>query len=144
MQVHNEKVLLVAPQTYMNLSGDSVSQVIKFYHVATDDVLILCDDMDLPLGRVRLRKQGSAGGQKGLKHIIQVLGTESVPRLRIGIGRPPGQMSPVDYVLGRFGKAEMDTHDDAIQRAADGVEAWIRDGIASAMNLVNGTEAEPG
>ncbi len=144
VQIQNEKVLLIAPQTFMNLSGDSVSQVIKFYQVALDDILVVCDDMNIPLGRLRIRKQGSAGGQKGLKHILQVVSSEAVPRLRVGIGRPPGQTSPVDYVLSRFRKQEADDHDDAIRRAADGVEIWIRSGIAAAMNQINGTESEAG
>lgn len=143
-QIQNEKVLLIAPQTFMNLSGDSVSQVLKFYQVALDDLLVVCDDMNIPLGRLRIRKEGSAGGQKGLKHILQVVSSEAVPRLRVGIGRPPGQMSPVEYVLSRFRKQEADEHDGAIRRAADGVEIWIRSGIAAAMNQINGTESEAG
>ena len=137
-----EKILLVAPQTYMNLSGDSVSQFVKFFQVTLGDLLIICDDMDLPLGRLRFRTRGSAGGQKGLKHILQVLSSEEVPRLRFGIGRPPGQMNPVDYVLGRFPKQEIPLYEEAVSRAADGVEIWIREGIAAAMNRVNGGETD--
>jgi PTH1 family peptidyl-tRNA hydrolase len=139
---NNERVLLVAPQTYMNLSGDAVGQVVKFYQVPLDDVLVVCDDMNLPLGRLRFRGQGSAGGQKGLKHILQTLSSEAVPRLRIGIGRPPGQMDPVDYVLSRFRKEETDLHEATILRAADGVEVWLRQGIAAAMNEFNGAEPD--
>jgi PTH1 family peptidyl-tRNA hydrolase len=140
----NEKVLLVAPQTFMNLSGDALGQAIKFYQVALDDVLVICDDMNLPTGKLRFRSQGSAGGQKGLKHIIEVVSSEAIPRLRIGIGRPPGQMIATDYVLSRFRPDEAEDHDEAIQRAADGVEAWIRDGLAAAMNQFNGGDADAG
>jgi PTH1 family peptidyl-tRNA hydrolase len=142
--VQNEKVLLVAPQTYMNLSGDAVAQLQAFYHFPLDDLLVVCDDMNLPLGKLRFRARGSAGGQKGLKHILQAVSSEEVPRLRIGIGRPPGQMDPVDYVLSRFGKSEIEAHEEAIRRAADGVEIWISRGIAAAMNEVNGVEPDDG
>lgn len=140
IMVGNERVLLVAPQTYMNLSGQAVSQLVKFYQLSPADLLIICDDMNLPVGKLRFRSQGSAGGQKGLKHIIESLGTEEIPRLRVGIGRPPGQMGTVDFVLSRFRKDELDTHHDALLRAASGVEVWIRDGMEPAMNQFNGAE----
>lgn len=136
----DEKILLVAPQTLMNLSGNAVGQLVKFYQIPLADVLVVCDDMNLPLGRLRFRAQGSAGGQKGLKHIIEVLTSEAIPRLRIGIGRPPGQMDPADYVLSRFRPEEIADHDDAIHRAALGVETWITQGIAAAMNEFNGDD----
>jgi len=137
-----EKTLLVAPQTYMNLSGRSVQQVVKFYHSPVDQVLVICDDLNLKLGQLRMRADGSAGGQKGLQSILQVLATEEVPRLRIGIDRNPPQMDSADYVLSRFRKDELDVIDACIMRAANGVEIWIRDGIDAAMNQVNG-EAKP-
>jgi PTH1 family peptidyl-tRNA hydrolase len=140
----SEKVLLVAPQTYMNLSGDALVHVVKFYQVALSDILVVCDDMNLPTGKLRFRGQGSAGGQKGLKHIIDVLGSDAIPRLRIGIGRPPAQMDAVDYVLSKFRADEAAEHDESILRAALGVEAWIEKGIGPAMNEFNGSEPEPG
>jgi PTH1 family peptidyl-tRNA hydrolase len=137
-----EKVLLVAPQTYMNLSGNAVAKIVQFHQASFADLLVVCDDMNLPLGKLRLRGSGSAGGQKGLKHILEVLASDAVPRLRIGIGRPSGQMDPVDYVLSKFRKEESAAHEDAIQRVADGVELWIRDGLAAAMNALNGPGSE--
>jgi PTH1 family peptidyl-tRNA hydrolase len=140
--VAGEKTLLVAPQTYMNLSGRAVQQVVKFYQVPLQEVLVVCDDLNLKLGQVRMRASGSAGGQKGLQSILQVLATEEVPRLRIGIDRPPLQMDSADYVLSRFRKEELDVVDQAVTRAANGVEIWIRDGIAAAMNQTNGSVTE--
>jgi len=136
--IGSEKTLLVAPQTYMNLSGRAVQQIVKFYQAPLEDVLVVCDDLNLKLGQLRMRANGSAGGQKGLQSILQVMGTEEVPRLRIGIDRPPPQMDSADYVLSRFRKDELDTIDQAIVRAATAVELWIRDGIDAAMNQTNG------
>jgi PTH1 family peptidyl-tRNA hydrolase len=132
-----EKVLLVAPQTYMNLSGKSVWPLVDFYKLPLEDLLVVCDDLNLDVGRLRLRASGSAGGQKGLQNIIQVLGSEEFPRLRIGIGRPPGRMDASDYVLARFLSEERETIDHAILAAADGVELWVKEGCDKAMSKVN-------
>ena len=132
-----QKVLLAAPQTYMNLSGRSVQQIIKFFQSALVDVLVICDDMNLKLGQLRLRASGSAGGQKGLSSILQVCGTENVPRLRIGVGRPPEHMDAATYVLTKFRKDELTVVDSSVRGAATGVELWIREGINAAMNVVN-------
>lgn len=139
-----QKVLLVAPQTFMNLSGRSVQQIVKFYQASLDDILVICDDMNLKLGQLRLRASGSAGGQKGLLSILQVFGSEAIPRLRIGVGRPPLQMDAATYVLMKFRKDELSEVDSSIRSAAAGVELWIRDGISAAMNVVNVSSAEPG
>lgn len=136
-----EKLLLVAPQTYMNLSGRTVQPLVDFYQLPLDDLLIVCDDLNLDLGRLRLRPGGSAGGQKGLADIIRRLGTEQFPRLRIGIGRPPGQMDSADYVLSRFRKDEREEIEHALLAAADGVEIWTRNGLAPAMNRLNARAA---
>ena len=132
-----EKVLLAAPQTYMNVSGRSVQQIVKFFQVPLNDVLVVCDDMNLKLGQVRLRASGSAGGQKGLASILTVCGTELVPRLRIGVGRPPDKVDASSFVLARFRKDELPDVDSSVRRAATGVELWIKDGISAAMNAVN-------
>jgi PTH1 family peptidyl-tRNA hydrolase len=121
----------------MNVSGRSVQQIVKFFQIPLNDVLVICDDLNLKVGQLRMRASGSAGGQKGLLSIIQVCGTELVPRLRIGIGRPPEQMDVVNYVLSRFRKDELPGIDDAVRRAASGVELWIKDGISAAMNVIN-------
>ena len=133
----SEKVLLVAPQTYMNNSGQSVAAVTRFFQLEKEDLLVVCDDMNLDAGRLRLRGSGSAGGQNGLKDIIRHWGGEDFARLRIGIGRPPGRMSASDYVLGRFRKEEAEEIEHAIIKTADGIEKWIKEGLESAMNWLN-------
>jgi peptidyl-tRNA hydrolase, PTH1 family len=136
-----EKVLLASPQTYMNESGRSVRQLVDFYGLQLSDLLVVCDDFNLELARLRMRSGGSAGGQKGLADIIRKLATEEFPRLRIGIGRPPEQMDAADFVLSKFKRSEQNTIDDAVVRAAEGVELWIRAGIGPAMNRINGASA---
>jgi PTH1 family peptidyl-tRNA hydrolase len=135
--VAGEKLLLVAPQTYMNASGRSVRQLIDFHEIAPTDLLVICDDINLPTGKLRLRRSGSAGGQKGLENVIQHLGTPDFSRLRIGIGLPPAGRDSADYVLERFHKSERETIDAAITAAADAVEVWLAEGIDRAMNRYN-------
>ncbi|HTI52220.1 MAG TPA: aminoacyl-tRNA hydrolase [Planctomycetaceae bacterium] len=143
VMVAGERLLLVAPQTFMNLSGRSVRQVLDFFQLTPADVLVTCDDINLPLGRLRLRKSGSAGGQKGLANILQHLGTEDVPRLRIGVDTPPGGRDAADYVLDRFSKAERAIMDKAVLLAADAVETWLELGISAAMNRYNAPNDKP-
>ena len=133
-----EKLLLCAPQTFMNLSGRSVQQVVKFYQTPLSDLIVIGDDLNLKTGQIRIRATGSAGGQKGLQSILTCLSTDDICRLRIGIGRPPGEMDAVDYVLGRFRKDELELIDEAVRRASSAVETWATDGIAGAMNKYNG------
>lgn len=133
----SEKVLLVCPLTYMNRSGEAVQPLLRFYQVAATDVVVICDDMNLPPGKLRWRASGSAGGQKGLADIIQRLGTEEIPRLRMGIGRPPGRMEVTSFVLGRFRPDEKELAEIAVGTAADSVEVWIRSGITTVMNQFN-------
>ena len=135
--VGGNKALLVAPQTFMNRSGDAVQQWVKFFQVAAEDVVVVCDDMNLPIGKLRWRGSGSSGGQKGLADILKKLGTEVVPRLRIGVGRPPGQMDPADWVLSRFRSEEKSEADIMTKLAADSVELWITDGLVNVMNRFN-------
>lgn len=137
-----EKLLLVAPQTFMNLSGRSVQQVVKFYQAPLSDLIVIGDDLNLKVGQLRLRATGSAGGQKGLQSILSCLGTEAICRLRIGIGRPPGEMDAADFVLGRFRKDELELMDAAIVRAASAVETWATSGIEAAMNKYNSDPEE--
>ena len=136
------KVLLAAPTTYMNRSGEAVQQITRFYQVLPQDVAVVCDDMNLPLGRIRWRAGGSAGGQKGLADIIQRLGTDQIPRLRMGVGRPSGQMDAADFVLSRFRSEERSESDHMTMKAADSIETWIADGVASAMNRFNRSPEE--
>lgn len=132
-----QPALLLQPQTFMNRSGGSVRQACDFYKLPAEEVLVVCDDFNLPLGKLRLRASGSAGGQKGLADIIRSLGTEEVSRLRIGIGTPPPPMDAADFVLSRFHKDEQSTIEQAIWRAADAAVFWAREGAASAMNQYN-------
>lgn len=133
----NGRVLLVRPLTYMNLSGEAVGPLAAFYKIAPADILVISDDLDLPVGRIRLRSGGGAGGQKGLKSIIQHLHTEEFPRLRIGIGRPPGQMDPADYVLQDFTPDQEAEMAFVRPRAVDAIEVWLAAGIEEAMNRFN-------
>ena len=132
-----ESILLLAPTTYMNRSGLSVGEAVGFYKMQTSDVLVVCDDLNLPFSRLRLRSEGSSGGQKGLADIIKVLGTDKVPRLRIGISSPPGQMDAADYVLMNFTEKERPDMEITIKQAADAVMCWLNKGIAEAMNRYN-------
>ena len=135
--VGGDKALLLWPQTFMNLSGGSVLAARDFYKLSDADLMIVCDDLNLPLGKLRLRKNGSAGGQKGLENIVQRLGSTDVPRLRIGIGSPPGGRDAADFVLSRFKTDEQTEIEIAIARAADAVELWAREGIDVCMNRFN-------
>jgi PTH1 family peptidyl-tRNA hydrolase len=134
----SERVLLVKPLTYMNDSGDAVGQLRSFYKIVPANILVVFDDLDLPAGRLRLRPDGGSSGQKGVKSIIQHLSTEAFPRLRVGIGRPPGKMNPVDFVLQNFSAAEEAEMAFVRAAAADAIEVWLANGIAEAMNRYNG------
>jgi PTH1 family peptidyl-tRNA hydrolase len=139
--IGTEKVLLVAPQTFMNNSGRSVRKLADFYELPLDNLLVVCDDLNLPTGRLRFRPSGTAGGQKGLGDIIQRMGTQDIGRLRIGIGRPPGRIDATDYVLGRFSSLERELIAPAVCLAADGVETWCTAGMETAMNQFNAPPA---
>lgn len=134
--INQEKVLLIKPLTYMNLSGRAVQAVMRFFKADLDELLIIYDDMDLPVGTLRLRPQGGTGGHKGLTSIQQSLGSQDFPRLRIGIDRPRYH-DPVDWVLGKFQNQEKEPIAAAIERAADAVESWVSQGLDQAMNTYN-------
>ena len=141
--VYNDhKLILAKPQTYMNLSGQSVQGLVHFYKLPLTNVLIAHDDLDLPFGTIRMRPGGGPGGQKGLASTIEQLGTEDIPRLRMGIGRPPGRMDAADYVLQNFSKAEMKELSSILDRAADSVLTFVTDGLDKAMNKYNGEGRE--
>ncbi len=133
----NERLLLIAPQTFMNLSGRSVQQFIRFFQLPISDLLVVADDLNLKMGQIRLRQSGSAGGQKGLLGILTCLGSDAVPRLRLGIGRPPANTETTSYVLERFRKDELPCIDEAVARAASAIEVWVKEGILAAMNRFN-------
>lgn len=134
----SKKVILAKPQTYMNLSGEAVRALVDFYKIELSRLLVISDDLDIPLGTLRLRKAGGAGGQGGLKSIIQHLGSQDFNRLRFGIGRPPGRMDPKDYVLQAFRGDDAILAAEVVSRAAQAVEAWLTDGIELAMSRYNG------
>ncbi|MBI5864020.1 MAG: aminoacyl-tRNA hydrolase, partial [Planctomycetes bacterium] len=134
-----ERVLLCKPLTYMNLSGRSVSAVQRFYKLGLPELLIVSDDLDLPVGQIRVRARGSAGGQKGLADVIAKLGSPDVPRLRIGIGKVH-RAATVDHVLSAFAPDEREAAEQSVRDAADAAECWIREGIAAAMNRYNATK----
>ena len=131
------KVALVKPQTFMNDSGMCVSPLLKFYKSTPDDLLVVYDELDLPAGQVKLRKQGGPAGHNGMRSLIQHVGTSDFARLRMGIGRPPGRMEPKDYVLQDFSKMELAELNSTIDRATKGIERWLTDSIDNAMNWVN-------
>lgn len=138
-----KKVILAKPQTYMNLSGEAVRALVDFYKIEVPRLLIVSDDLDIPLGTLRLRQSGSAGGQGGLKSIIQHLGTTDFNRLRFGIGRPPGRMEAKDYVLQTFKGDDTILVAQVVDRAASAVETWLTDGIELAMTGYNGSVDDP-
>lgn len=131
------KILLVKPETFMNLSGRCVRQLVDFYQLPLEDLLVVCDDMALPLGKLRVRARGTHGGHNGLRDIQNHLGSTEYPRLRVGVGEPDVQ-DAVDHVLGRFRPAERAVIDDATARAAQAVALWVHQGIERCMNQYNG------
>lgn len=135
--LQGQRALLLSPTTYMNNSGASVQAAQDFYKLPLEDLLVISDDLNLPLGKIRIRPEGSAGGQKGLADIIRRLGTEGVPRLRIGIGTPPEHWDAADYVLSTFTREELPEIEQAIVHAADAVVDWAHKGIQYSMNQYN-------
>lgn len=133
----DRQVVLVKPETFMNESGRAVVALARFYQVPPEQMLVIYDDLDLPLGTVRLRPGGGSGGHKGMRSIIEHLGGQNFPRLRIGIGRPPGQMDPAAYVLQDFSAEEQPVVEEALERAVAAIETWLCEGIVMAMNRHN-------
>jgi peptidyl-tRNA hydrolase, PTH1 family len=136
--INGQKALLVSPLTYMNLSGLSVSEAKIFYKIPDEELIILCDDLNLPLGKLRIRSQGSSGGQKGLDDIIRKLGTENFSRLRMGIGSPPEGRDWAGFVLSKFTADELPVIEQSVRQAADAVAFWATDGVETCMNRFNG------
>lgn len=137
----DERVLLLKPATYMNLSGQSVASVVRFYRLALADVLVVSDDLDLPPGAMRIRAGGSSGGHRGLENIIQMVASHEFARLRVGIGKVHRDAT-VDYVLGRLDARERDVFDEAIRTAADAVDCWVANGVQATMNRFNRRPAD--
>ena len=140
-QIDNNPVILAKPQTYMNLSGISVDALARYYKIDQERLLVVYDEIDLPLGTIRLREKGGTGGHNGMKSIIDYLG-QDFSRIRIGVGRPPGQMDPSDYVLRNFHKSERVIVDEILDRSIDAIELFMVAGITIAMNQFNGPVVE--
>jgi len=140
-RIDGQRLLLAKPQTYMNLSGEAVQSLVSYYKIELKDLMVVFDDMDLPAGVIRLRPFGGAGGHNGMKSIIQRLGSNQFPRLRVGIGRPPGRMDPAAYVLQNFSDEEEALMAQVRDRAGRALETWLTSGIDAAMNAFNVTNA---
>lgn len=131
-------LILGKPQTYMNLSGEAVGALTRFYDIPLERLIVCVDDIDLPMGTLRIRPGGGSAGQNGMKSIIQHLGTENFPRLRLGIGRPTGQKAAAHYVLKDFKEDELDVINVTLDKAAEAIEVFVREGLEKAMNRYNG------
>lgn len=135
--IEGEKVILAKPQTYMNLSGESVRALADFFKVDADNIIIIYDDISLDVGKLRLRTKGSAGGHNGIKSIIAHLGTESFPRIKVGVGDKPTGWDLADYVLSHFTKEENEIIRESLEKSSVAVKTIIKDGMDAAMNLCN-------
>ena len=135
--VNGEKVILLKPLTYMNLSGESIRPLMDYYKIDVEDFVVLYDDLDIPVGKLRLRMKGSAGGHNGVKSTISHLGTQEFQRIRMGIDRPKNGMKVVDYVLGRFTSEEIPDVNHSIEKAADACEEWLNKPFLQIMNTFN-------
>lgn len=135
--VNGEKVILLKPLTYMNLSGESIRPLMDYYKIDVEDFVVMYDDLDIPVGKLRLRMKGSAGGHNGVKSTISHLGTQEFQRIRMGIDRPKNGMKVVDYVLGRFASEEIPDVNHSIEKAADACEEWLNKPFLQIMNTFN-------
>ena len=132
------RVILAKPQTYMNASGESVGPLSRYFKVPLNQLMVVHDDLDIPFGSLRIRPMGGTSGQKGMKSIVEKLGSQDFPRMRIGIGRPPGRMDPADYVLQNFKNDELATRDEVLDSATAAIKLFILEGLDKAMNTFNG------
>jgi PTH1 family peptidyl-tRNA hydrolase len=139
---HDQKIILAKPQTFMNLSGQAVRGLVRFYKLPLTRILVTHDDLDLPVGAIRIRPDGGSAGQKGMISVLEQLGTDEFARLRLGIGRPPGHMEAPDYVLQDFSENEMSVISETLSRAAAATLSWVMEGLDAAMNQYNGAIQE--
>lgn len=140
--VGSVKIILVKPQTYMNLSGQAVSALVRFYKIQLEDLIVAHDDVDLPFGVIRMRPGGGSAGQKGVASIIKLVGSQDFARLRMGVGRPPGRMDAAAYVLQNFATTEHEFLQNFLNRAVDALNCFLQDGLETAMNRYNQTNQE--
>ena len=135
--IEGQKVMLIKPQTYMNLSGECIKQFVDFYKIPNEDILVIYDDMDIEPGKIKIRKKGGAGGHNGMKSIIKILGTEEFARIRTGIGRPEHSGDDINYVIGAIPEEEIPKLQEGVEKAKEAVIEILKNGIDSAMNKLN-------
>ncbi|MFP7474409.1 aminoacyl-tRNA hydrolase [Niallia taxi] len=135
--INGEKAVLLKPLTYMNLSGESIRPIMDYYDIKTEDIVVIYDDLDLPVGKIRLRQKGSSGGHNGIKSTIAHTGTEKFNRIRVGIDRPQNGMKVTDYVLGRFMKEEQEALEIIVKKCSDACEQWMKEPFLQVMNIYN-------
>lgn len=138
-KIGSNKVILVKPQTYVNLSGQAVSGLLNFYKISAEHLIVIHDDIDLPFGTIRIRPGGGSAGQRGVKSIIEKVGTQEFARMRLGVGRPPGQMEAAAYVLQPFTKEDEEFLVNFLAKAAEAANEFVNNGLNAAMNKYNGT-----
>ena len=136
-EIEKQKVILLKPQTYMNLSGESIQEVVNYYHIPVENILVIYDDMDIDIGKVKIRKKGGAGSHNGMKSIVNHLKSENFPRIRIGIGTPKDKSDSIYYVIGPIPKEEQEILDKATTKAKDAIIEILKSGIDVAMNQFN-------
>ncbi len=142
-EYNNKRLFLIKPQTYMNLSGQAVSTLLNFYHIPISNLLVTYDDIDLPYGVIRLRPAGSSAGHKGMQSIIDRLGTNEIPRLRMGVDRPAGRKTAANYVLKNFSTVELELLPELLDRAAKAILTFLDKGLETAMNQFNSSNEKP-
>ena len=135
--IQNEKVILLKPQTYMNLSGESVKEIVNFYNINFNEIIVIYDDMDIEKGKIKIRKKGGPGSHNGMKSVTQELGTDDFARIRVGIGQPEFKNDMINYVIGKVPEEEQKILQKGIKKAAEAVEEIIKNGIDIAMNKFN-------
>ena len=135
--IEGKKVILVKPQTFMNLSGNCVKEIADFYKISPEEILVIYDDMDIEPGKIKIRKKGSSGGHNGVKSIIQMIGTEEFPRIRIGIGRPQHRGDEINHVIGKIPEEEIPKLNEGVKKAKEAVIEILKNGVDSAMNKLN-------
>ena len=135
--IENNKVILLKPQTYMNLSGKSIAQVVNFYKIPLENIIVIYDDVDIDIGLIRIRKQGSSGSHNGMKSVVEELSSEDFARIRVGIGKPKFDNDMINYVLGAIPEEEQKSLDEGINKAKDAIEEILKNGIDIAMNKYN-------
>ena len=135
--IEGQKVILIKPQTYMNSSGNSVKEIVDYFKIEKENIIVVYDDMDIEPGKIKIRKKGSAGGHNGMKSIIQMLGTDEFPRIRIGIGRPEHNGDEINYVIGAIPEEEIEELEKGVEKAKGAVIEILKNGIDAAMNKFN-------